>query len=92
MKLKNLKNIFITTLISSVSFLVNVLPVRGEGDVNTEYYDYARTAGLPPPTPREEFLYKLKGYLPFTVFPIAFFVVVIFIVRFYKKKKEVKKS
>jgi len=82
MRIRNIKNLFVTILISSVSFLLNVLPVNaqiGEGF----------SGGLGADMYREPTKIEIvKGFLKIWTVPIAIVIVlVILVVRFYKKKK-----
>jgi hypothetical protein len=90
MKLKNLKHFFITSLISSVSFLLNILPVKGE-EFASDGIIIEEPGLMPPssePSTGEKIIGFIKGFAKIWVIPIAIgIVIVILVVRFYKKKK-----
>lgn len=85
MRIRNIKNIFITTLISSVSFLLNILPVRAEEE------SFGMMAGdiAPPLFSRSELI--LRGILflvcIFVVFPIVIVLLANFLWKITKAKK-----
>ncbi|HQA99070.1 MAG TPA: hypothetical protein PLG10_02445, partial [Candidatus Dojkabacteria bacterium] len=91
MKTRNIKNLFVTTLISLVSFLLNVLPVRAEGGLSSDSLQDMPLGGVATPTPGEILSNILRAFLSLVVLPIAVIMVIFFIVKSLKQKKEAKK-
>ncbi len=100
MKLKNLKHFFITSLISSVSFLLNILPARaGNTSPNEDTFNFGPEVGIvetPRPTGLDKAMEIIERFIKFfSMFAAPIVIVVILIVivvRFFKQKKESKKS
>lgn len=87
----NIKNLFITSLISSVSFFLNILPVRA-GESAGSSWNPPPLAGdlIQPPSLWQ----RIITSLPLIVFtmPIVIVVVVVLVSKSSKKKKEAEKS